>query len=131
VRLVLDASVVLEALLRRTAAEAAVGWMLDQRHTLHAPHLLDGEVAQVGRRYAAAGDISGLRGRELLEDLADLPIERYPHDVLLPRVWTLRNNLTAYDAVYVALAEALDATLLTTDRRIAAAPGLSAMVETL
>ncbi|WP_239024994.1 type II toxin-antitoxin system VapC family toxin [Rhodoligotrophos defluvii] len=69
------------------------------------------------------------RGREALADLADLPLRRYPHDLLLPRIWALRCNLTAYDAAYVALAEVLDAPLLTRDRRLAAAAGEGARVE--
>ncbi len=69
------------------------------------------------------------RCREALTDLADFPIARYPHELLLPRVWELRRNLTAYDAVYVALTEALGATLLTRDRRLAAAAGSRARVE--
>src|SRR5262245_62372925 len=89
--------------------------------TLHAPHLLDVEVAHAIRRYAANGQIGPERGRELLADLADLPLRRHPHDWLLPRVWELRSNLTAYDALYVALAEALDAPLLTRDQRLARA----------
>jgi predicted nucleic acid-binding protein len=97
--------------------------------TLHAPHLLDVEVAQVVRRYAATGDIDQERGRSALADLADFPLRRYPHDLLLPRVWDLRNNLTAYDAVYVALAEALGAPLITRDRRLAAAAGHNARIE--
>jgi predicted nucleic acid-binding protein len=97
--------------------------------TLHAPHVLDVEVAQVIRRYAANGEISGERGRLALADLADLPLRRYPHDFLLPRMWDLRNNLTAYDAAYVALAEALDAPLLTRDRRLAVAAGHRARIE--
>lgn len=99
------------------------------REVLYAPHLLDVEVAQVLRRYAARGEIDRERGRAALADLADFPLYRYPHDFLLPRVWELRNNLTAYDAVYVALAEALDATLLTRDRRLAAAAGHRARIE--
>ena len=91
--------------------------------TLHAPHLVDVEVAQVIRRYAANGEIDGERGRMALADLADFPLRRYPHDFLLSRIWDLRNNLTAYDAAYVALAEALDAPLLTRDRRLAVSPG--------
>jgi predicted nucleic acid-binding protein len=83
----------------------------------------------VVRRYAAAGEVDAERGREALADLADFPLRRYPHDFLLTRVWELRNNLTAYDAVYVALAEALGAPLLTRDRRLAAAPGHHAQVE--
>ena len=103
--------------------------MFDTRQTLHAPHLLDVEVAQVVRRYAASGEINPERGRAALADLADFPLRRYPHGFLLPRVWELRNNLTAYDAVYVALAEALDAPLLTRDRRLASAAGHRARVE--
>ena len=86
-------------------------------------------MAQVVRRYAAAGEVDADRGREALTDLVDFPLRRYPHDFLVPRVWELRNNLTAHDAVYVALAEALDAPLLTRDRRVAAAPGHHAQVE--
>jgi predicted nucleic acid-binding protein len=71
------------------------------------------------------------RGQEALEDLAGLPLDRYPHDFLLPRVWDLRATLTAYDAVYVALAELLDAPLLTCDRKIASAPGHSANIEVI
>lgn len=127
--IVVDASALLEALLRTPAAGAVEGWLFAPGQTLHAPHLLDVEVAQVVRRYAAAGEIDDQRGRAVLADLADLPLHRYPHDVLLPRVWQLRNNLTAYDAVYVALAEALDAPLLTRDRRLAAAAGHGARVE--
>ena len=94
----------------------------------HAPHLLDVEVAQVIRRYAPNGEIDSDRGRAALADLADFPLHRYPHDFLLSRVWDLRNNLTAYDAVYIALAEALDAPLLTRDRRLAAAAGHHAQI---
>jgi predicted nucleic acid-binding protein len=100
-----------------------------RRQTLHAPHLLDIEVAQVIRRYAANGDIDTERGRLALIDMADFPLSRYPHDLLLPRIWDLRNNLTAYDAVYVALAEALGAPLLTRDRRLARAAGHLARIE--
>jgi predicted nucleic acid-binding protein len=97
--------------------------------TLHAPHLLDVEIAQVLRRYAVAGEIEAERGRAALADLADFRLSRYPHHFLMPRVWELRDNLSAYDAVYVALAEALDAPLLTRDRRLAAAAGHHARVE--
>ena len=127
--IVVDASALLEALLRTPSAKAVERRLFDPRQTLHAPHLLDVEVAQVIRRYAAKGEIDSERGRAALADLADLPIHRYPHDFLLPRVWDLRNTLTAYDAVYVALAEALDAPLLTRDQRLAAAAGHHARVE--
>ena len=69
------------------------------------------------------------RSRQALDDLAALDLTRWPHDVLLPRVWQLRSNLSAYDAAYVALAEALRAPLLTCDRRLAAAPGHRALIE--
>jgi predicted nucleic acid-binding protein len=127
--IVVDASAVLDMLLRTPAARALEKWLFDPEQTLHAPHLLDVEVAQVIRRYAARGEIDNDRGRAALADLADPPLYRYPHDFLLPRVWDLRNNLTAYDAVYVALAEALDAPLLTRDRHLAAAAGHRARIE--
>jgi predicted nucleic acid-binding protein len=127
--IVVDASALLEVLLRTPAARAVERRLFDGRQTLHAPHLLDVEVAQVIRRYAANGEIDDERGRAAVADLADFPLQRYPHDFLLPRVWDLRNNLTAYDAVYVALAEALDAVLLSRDQRLAAAAGHHARVE--
>ena len=127
--IVVDASAMLEALLRTPSARAVEERLFEPRQTLHAPHLLDIEVAQVIRRYAAKGEIDSERGRAALADLADFPLRRYPHDFLLPRVWDLRYNLTAYDAVYVALAEALDAPLLTRDQRLAAAAGHHARVE--
>ncbi len=127
--IVVDASALLEALLRTPSAKAVEDRMFAPRQTMHAPHLLDVEVAQVIRRYAANGEIDSPRGRSALADLADFPLQRYPHDVLLPRIWELRNALTAYDAAYVALAEALDAPLLTRDRRLAAASGHRAQLE--
>jgi len=127
--IVVDASALLEVLLRTPAAEVVERRLFGGRLTLHAPHLLDIEVAQVVRRYAANGEIGEGRGREALADLSDFPLRRYPHDFLLPRIWELRSNLTAYDAAYVALAEALDAPLLTRDARLAAAPGHRARIE--
>lgn len=127
--IVVDASALLEVLLRTPRAGVVEERLFDHRQTLHAPHLLDVEVAQVIRRYAASGEIDGERGRAALADLADFPVHRYPHDVLLPRIWDLRHNLTAYDAAYVALAEALEAPLLTRDQRLATAAGHRAHVE--
>ena len=126
---VVDASALIELLLGTTAATAVGARLFAPGETLHAPHLLDVEVANVLRRYAAKGQIDSERGRLALVDLADLPIRRYAHDRLLPRIWELRANLTAYDAAYVALAEALDAPLLTRDRRLAAAAGHYATIE--
>jgi len=120
--MVVDASALLEVLLRTPAAGAVERRLFAARgETLHAPHLVDVEIAQVLRRYAAAGEIDSARGSAALADLADLPLRRYPHGLLLTRVWDLRHNFTAYDAVYVALAEALDAPLITRDRRLATA----------
>jgi predicted nucleic acid-binding protein len=127
--IVVDASALLVVLLRTPAAKTIEERLFAARQTLHAPHLLDVEVAQVVRRYATKGDIDSERGRMALADLADFPLRRYPHDLLLPRIWDLRNNLTAYDAAYVALAEALDAPLLTRDRRLAAAAGHHARID--
>jgi predicted nucleic acid-binding protein len=127
--IVVDASALLEVLLRTPAARAVERRLFEAGESLHAPHLIDLEAAQVLRRYAAAGQITAERGRAALDDLAALGVRRYPHDWLLIRVWQLRDNLTAYDAVYVALSEALDAPLLTRDRRLAAAAGHRAQVE--
>jgi predicted nucleic acid-binding protein len=126
--IVVDASAVIEVLLRTPGALAVAREMFAEGESLHAPHLLDVEVAQVIRKYAARGEIEGARGRAALGDLSDLRMQRYPHDFLLRRVWELRENLTAYDAIYVALAEALDAVLLTRDRRLAGATGVNARV---
>lgn len=127
--IVLDASAAVEWLLQTTLGGRVEERLFARADTLHAPHLLDVEVAQVLRRYAAAGIITPPRGREALDDLLDLALTRYPHGVLLWRVWELRDNLTTYDAAYVALAEALDAPLVTCDSRIASAPGHHARVE--
>jgi predicted nucleic acid-binding protein len=118
--MVVDASVVLDVLLRVPSAAALQARLL-QQPILHAPHLIDIEIAQVLRRHSLGARMDEQRGREALADFAALPIQRYPHTALLPRVWELRDNFTAYDAAYVALAEALDVPLLTRDRRLAAA----------
>ena len=129
--IVVDASIILELLLNTRLAERIAERLFSPDESLHAPHLLDIEVAQVIRRYCRAGELSAERGREALVDLADLPLSRYPHDLLLARIWDLRHNLTAYDASYIALAEALDAPLLTCDRRLAAVPGHDAHVDVM
>jgi predicted nucleic acid-binding protein len=127
--IVIDASAVIEALLNTPAGEAVTDRLLDPSEPVAAPHLLDVEVLQVLRRFSLAGDIDEERGRQAIEDLNDLPITRYPHDPLLSRIWELRNNVTAYDAAYIALAEALDATLLTRDEKLAASAEHGAVVE--
>lgn len=127
--IVVDASVVIEVLLRSPDAARFEARLFAPAELLLAPHLMDIEVAQVLRRYVVAGECEASRAEEALEDLADMPIERYPHGVLLHRIWQLRGNLSAYDAAYVALAEATDAILLTRDRHFAGAPGNRARVE--
>ena len=127
--IVADASALFDVLRRRPTAAAIEARLLGSGLALHVPHLLDAEVAHIVRRQAAGGDISPDRGYELLTDLLSLPLQRHPHDWLLPRVWELRHNLTAYDAIYVALAEALNAPLVTRDMRLAAASGHQAHVE--
>lgn len=127
--IVADASALLDVLLRTPPGLAIEERMLAAGETLHVPHLIDIEVAQTLRRYARAGQVGAERYREVLSDFATLPLRRYSHGFLLPRIWELRNNLTAYDAAYVALAEILDAVLVTSDRRLAAAPGLRAEIE--
>ena len=127
--IVVDASALLEVLLRTPAAARVRDRLFGTQQTLHAPHLINVEVAQVRRRYAASGRVKHGRCRDALDDLIDFPLNRYPHDLLLRRAWELRHDITACDAVYVALAEALDAPLLTRDRRLADAAGHHATVE--
>jgi predicted nucleic acid-binding protein len=100
-----------------------------RNESLHAPHLLDLEVTQVLRRLALQGVVSTHRADEAVSDLLDLRITRYPHLVLLPRIWQLRHNFSAYDAAYIVLAEKLSGTLVTRDGRLASATGHAAAVE--
>lgn len=127
--IVVDASAVLELLLQGPAWRAVAARLMPEDEDLHAPHLLDLEVAQVLRRHALAGALGEERARQALEDLADLDLARHPHDLFLPRIWELRERVTACDAAYLALAEALAAPLLTLDRRLACAGGHRARIE--
>ena len=129
--IVLDASAVVELLLNTDRGVLVAECVRPDDVTLHAPQLLPLEVVQVLRRLTSSGSISARRGRTVLDDLGELGVEYYDHDVLVPRLWQLRSNLTAYDAAYVALAEALAAPLLTFDERLANAPGNRAHVELL
>ncbi len=126
--IVVDASVVVTAL----ADDGADGDQVRERlraERLVAPHLLDLEVLSAWRRLAAAGGLDDRRVVLALADLGALRVERVAHGALLGRCWELRSNLTVYDAAYVALAEALDVSLLTADRRLAEAPGIRCPVE--
>ena len=119
--IVIDASAAFEWLLGGDGVEAIERHVLAAGAVLHAPHLLDVEVAQVLRRGVAAGKFTSARADAALDDLASFPLYRHAHDVFLRRIWALRHNMTAYDAVYVALAETLDAPLMTRDRKLAGA----------
>ena len=127
--IVVDASAVLEVLLATPASDEIRRRLFRSGETLHAPHLLDVEVLQVLRRYAARGVLSSERGAEAVGDFVSLPIERYTHELLVERIWDLRANLTAYDAAYVSLAELLRALLVTRDARLAKAARVSTAIE--
>lgn len=117
--IVVDASALLEVLLNTTAGPAVARHLFADHETLHAPHLIDLEISQVLRRYALAGQLESARAEEALDDLADLPLTRYPHKPFRARIWELRHNFTAYDAAYLALAETLDARMITRDEALA------------
>jgi predicted nucleic acid-binding protein len=132
--LVIDASAATELLLARPVAEAVADHMSEHGLDLHAPQLIDVEIVSAVRRLVASGDAAVERGEEAVADLLDLPMARYPHDILLPRIWELRENFSAYDAAYLALAEALSdegVPLLTTDARLARAVRAHTGIEVL
>lgn len=127
--IVLDASAVIDWLLRTPVGKQIDHRIYSQGESLHAPHLLDVEATQVLRRLAREHQVTAARAEEAISDLQNLRIARYPHFVFLDRVWQFRHNLTAYDALYVALAERLNATLLTRDARLRVASGHIARIE--
>ncbi len=127
--IVLDASVVVDLLLDTPpVAEIIAGHVREHEGDLHAPHLIDVEVAQVFRRHAFRGELSPARARLGLVRLSQLPLTRYPHGPFLGRALDLRENVTVYDALYLVLAEALGAPLLTRDKALATVPGSGAAV---
>ncbi len=126
--IVLDASAAVEFVLGSRRGRVVSKRIAPVGESVHAPHLIDLEVAQVLRRAAASGQASTDRLRSALEDFRAIPLERYPHDVFLPRIWQLRRNASAYDAVYLALSETLSAPLLTCDSALVEIPGCDAEV---
>jgi predicted nucleic acid-binding protein len=127
--IVIDASAMIETLLRTDSGLKVEERIFANGETIHAPHLIDIEVAQVFRRYCMLGEIEPQRAEEAIADFEDFPVNRYRHDLFLSRIWQLRHNVTAYDAVYIALAESLPAVLITCDARLAGAPGHTARLE--
>ena len=128
--IVLDASAVVAVLLDPGSGAERIRERIESPgESLHVPHVMDLEVLHALRRQALRGALSPRRSAEALEDLANIMFVRYPHTSLIRRIWELRENVTAYDAAYVALAEALDAPLVTMDARLAQAPGHNAAVE--
>ena len=124
--LVVDASALTELILGRPAGTVVGEHLVHHRFAVHAPHLVDVEVLSALRRLVASGETTAERAGMAITDLQDLPVERYPHDILVPRIWQLRENFSAYDASYVALAEGVapePVPLLTADGRLARAIG--------
>ncbi len=127
--IVVDASAAIDWLLQTPPGKEIEQRIFSRSESLHAPHLLDLEVIQVLRRLVRHRVISSNRAGDAVRDLLDLRITRYPHDVLVPRIWQLRDNFSAYDAAYLVLAEKLSATLLTRDSGFARPLGHRAEIE--
>jgi predicted nucleic acid-binding protein len=129
--IVVDASALLEFLLQTSLGARVEARLFRGEDELHAPHLVDVEIAQGLRRLVRTGEVSSGRADEAIADLIDLDLHRHAHLDLLGRVWKLRDNVTAYDAIYVALAEAMEATLVTCDDPLAKTPGHRARIEVI
>jgi predicted nucleic acid-binding protein len=129
--IVVDASAITELLLQTDLGIRVERRIYRDNDDLHAPHLLDVEVLSALRRLVRAGEVLAERAGEAIEDLALLRIVRHGHIDFATRVWELRQNFTAYDAVYLALAESLDATVVTCDRPFGTVAGRSARIEVI
>ena len=129
--IVVDASALLEFLLQTALGARVEARLFRDDAELHVPHLVDVEIMQAVRRFVRTGDVSVVRARAMVGDLIDLDLHRHAHVDFLRRAWALRDNVTAYDAMYVSLAEALDAPLVTCDEPLAAAPGHAARIEVI
>jgi predicted nucleic acid-binding protein len=116
--IVLDASVVIELLTNGILAGSIRNELAGQDESFLVPHLIDVEGMSAIRRLAAGQRIDPHRSGQFLAELADLPAERYSHTPLIGRIWELRHNFTAYDATYIALAEATDSVLYTCDEKL-------------
>lgn len=127
--IVIDASAVIELLLNSSVGTRVADRIFIEGESLHVPHVLGLEVAQVFRRYVLAKELTAERAVQALDDFSDLPLYRYAHFDFMPRIWELRASLTAYDAAYVSLAEALDSTLLTCDMKLRNSHGHNARIE--
>lgn len=121
--IVVDASAAAEMLLGTPEGLAIAEELLAAEESLHAPHLLDAEVLSALRKAWLRGLVSAERAQAALDDLADLPIERHAHVLLLERAWELKETVSAYDALYLALAELLEAPLVTRDARLTRCAG--------
>lgn len=113
--IVLDASAVVELLFQSAIGKKVAELIFQPKSNLLAPELLSVEVVQTVRRFIKSKELSQTRAKEAFVDFRDLPITFYPHSLLLEKIWELKNNFTAYDATYLALAEELGASLLTCD----------------
>lgn len=127
--IVLDASAVLELVLRTAKGRKVEARALLPEQSLHAPHLIDVEVAHALRRLVQLKEVPAARAKQALDDHAALHIKRADHEDMLERLWELRESVTAYDGTYVALAEVLEAPLITCDSKLARSHGHRAMIE--
>ena len=129
--IVVDASALLELLLQTALGARVEARLFRDGAELHAPHLVDVEVVQGLRRLVRSGEVSSRRADEAMADLTDLDVHRHAHVDLLGRAWKLRDNISAYDAMYVALAEAIEASVVTCDGPLSKAPGHRARIEVI
>lgn len=129
--IVVDASALLEFLLQTSLGARVEARLFRRDVELHAPHLVDVEIVQALRRLVRTGEVSSNRADEAVADLRDLNLHRHAHIDLVSRAWKLRDNVSAYDAMYVALAEALAAPIVTCDAPLSKAAGHRARIEVI
>ncbi|MDE3154875.1 MAG: type II toxin-antitoxin system VapC family toxin [Acidobacteriota bacterium] len=129
--IVVDASALLELLLQTPLGARVEDRLFRDGDAFHAPHLVDVEIVQALRRLVRAGEVGSSRAVEAIADLTDFDLQRHAHLDLLGRAWMLRDNITAYDAMYVALAEAIDAPIVTCDAPLAKSAGHRARIEAI